>query len=60
MKSWKTTVGGALAALGAVLTAGGDGWVQTLGAILTGAGVLLTGVSARDNTKTSEDVGAKK
>ena len=60
MKSWKTTVGGILFALGTPLATAGEGWVQMLGAILVGAGGLLIGVMARDNDRTSEDAGAKR
>ena len=63
MKSWKTTVAGVLAilisVLGVVSTIVTDGvnaveWGVVVPAILAGVGALF----ARDNDKTSEDVGA--
>lgn len=53
--SWKTTVGGFLVALGTGITATFPDWEQ-IGLIIAGLGGLLTGVTARDNNKTSEDV----
>ena len=58
MKSWRTTLGGALIALGHVLAPGlpaNYSWVSTA---LTGTGALLLGTSARDNSVTSEQAGA--
>jgi len=57
--SWKTTLGGILLAVGTPLAAAGEGWVRALGIVLASLGGLLAGVSARDNSKSSEDVGAK-
>jgi len=57
--SWKTTLGGILLALGTPLAAAGEGWVRGLGMILATLGGLLAGVAARDNSKSSEDVGTK-
>lgn len=63
-RSWKTSATGAgaiLVAVGQVLTATGEGrdWLSALGAalpaIIAGLGLLC----ARDNDKTSEQVGAK-
>lgn len=65
MKSWKTT----LAGVGAILTAIGFAmgaqfdadpitvvnWTTTFAAIMAGVGLIM----ARDNNRTSEEVGAK-
>lgn len=59
MKSWKTTVAAAIAALGVVFTKSDDHTLQTIGAILSPLGTLLIGMFARDNKVTSEQVGAK-
>lgn len=61
--SWKTTVGGTAAAIGAALTAahlfgGVPQVVGALGASLTALSVAWMGFVARDNDRTSEDVGA--
>ena len=61
MKSWKTTMFGGLAALGLSLTQvtpEGD-LLHMIGQILAIVGTGGIGLSARDNDKTSEDVGAK-
>ena len=65
MKSWKTTLAGiaaVVAALAAAVAAKLDGdpatvadWGAVLAALSAGAGLLF----ARDNDKTSEDVGAR-
>ena len=60
MKSWKTTVAGAIGALGVYLTSVTDpSWVHTLGTVLSAVGTGLVGILARDNDKTSEQAGAK-
>jgi len=63
MKSWKTTTGGILTILGAVCTAG---LLALKGQYEAAVGVLSTGIpsgialiAARDNDKSSEDVGTK-
>ena len=61
MNSWKTTLCGALTALGAYLATLHDpAWLVSLGKLLAmlapAAGLIL----ARDNDKTSEAVGAPK
>lgn len=53
--SWKTTIGGVLAAAGAILTRD-PGTLGLVGAILLAVGAFLTGSMARDNNKSSEDV----
>lgn len=61
MKSWKTTLCGALAALGTYLLSIPDpAWISTVGKILVGLGTAGIGLFARDNDKTSGDVGAGK
>lgn len=59
MKSWKTTVFGIMAAAGTGLLAVKDpSWVATLGQIMAAIGAAGIGMSARDNDKSSEQVGA--
>lgn len=59
-KSWKTTLGGILAAIGTGLQGVKDpSWVALIGQVLGGIGVLVMGMAARDNSVTSEDAGAK-
>ena len=65
MKSWKTTLAGIgtiLTAIGFALTAQFDSdpltvvnWTTTIAAFMAGIGLI----TARDNNRTSEDVGAK-
>jgi hypothetical protein len=57
MKSWKTTLAGAIGALGIYLST--QPGFEIVGQILAGLGSFLTGLFARDNDKTSEDVGAQ-
>jgi hypothetical protein len=61
MKSWKTTLAGAVSALGVYLTnaTGVPEWLHIVGQVLQGAGVFLLGTAARDNNKSSEAVGAQ-
>lgn len=60
MKSWKTTLGGLLGAIGTyLLTVQDPAWVQMVGMVVNALGLLILGGSARDNTVTSEDAGAK-
>lgn len=59
MKSWKTTLAGAVSALGYALSKSDDHTLQTIGSILTPIGALLMGAFARDNSVTSEKAGAK-
>lgn len=65
MNSWKTSVFGIAAALGAAMTAaflfgGVPQVVGAIGAGLTALGTVGMGFSARDNSVTSEQAGAKK
>lgn len=58
-KSWKTTVAGAISALGVFITTQTQySWAAVTGQVLTGLGTFLMGMWARDNDKTSADVGA--
>tara|TARA_R110000796_G_scaffold252537_2_gene387477 strand:+ start:29437 stop:29799 length:363 start_codon:yes stop_codon:yes gene_type:complete len=60
MRSWKTSLGGILTALGVTLTQiEGPEWLSASGAVLVAVGGLLAGIFARDNDKTSSDVGAE-
>lgn len=59
MKSWKTTLAGAIAAVGAYLVANETGAAHTVGQVMVGLGPFLVGLFARDNNVTSEQVGAK-
>lgn len=58
MTSWKTTLAGAVSALGLYFTSL-PGNMHLVGQILTGVGTFLVGMWARDNDKSSENVGAK-
>lgn len=69
MKSWKTTLGGSITALGGALLGAGElGWIKEehrypiklLGLLATILGPFMIGIFARDNDKSSEEVGAKK
>lgn len=51
MKSWKTTLGGCIAALG-VYFQNQTGWQTILGQVLSAVGLLLIGASAKDNNVT--------
>ena len=60
MKSWKTTVFGLVSAIGAYLVTVNDpAWVSSLGKVLALVGPIGLGLVARDNDKSSEDVGTK-
>ena len=56
--SWKTTVAGAIAALGIYFTGLDGGW-HIAGQVMTAIGTFLTGLLARDHNVTSEKAGAK-
>ena len=59
MKSWKTTLGGALVGLSPLSkSALPPNWHWISDALLTIGGIIL-GASARDNNVTSEQAGAK-
>lgn len=59
-KSWKTTVCGAVVALGTFFTTQTDwSWEPIVGKILTGVGVFLMGLFARDKDVSSEQQGVK-
>jgi hypothetical protein len=59
MKSWRTTLGGVVAAIGSVLTVavGVPHWVHLAGATLNAIGIALLGATARDNEVTSKQAG---
>jgi len=57
MKSWKTTLGGILGAVGLAMRH--DPRLAPYSDTVTAIGVLLVGSSARDNNVTSEQAGAK-
>lgn len=60
MKSWRTTLGGALGALGTYLiTVDDPAWLQIVGQVFLGLGLLIVGSSARDNGVTSKKAGAE-
>ena len=51
MKNWKTTLFGALGALGTYLAGLTDpAWLSLIGQILAGVGMLGVGVAAKDST----------
>ena len=57
--SWQTTVCGILAAAGTGLMGVKDpAWVGTIGQIMAAIGTAGLGLAARDNNKSSEQVGA--
>ena len=68
MNSWKTTTFGLMAAIGAGITgaylvkpdllAGFPAWLPGIGVLLSSIGTACFGLAARDNNKTSEQVGA--
>lgn len=59
--SWKTTAFGCIGAVGGVLVNQKDpAWLGIVGQILLALGTAGMGFSARDNNKTSEDVGLNK
>lgn len=53
MKSWKTTIGGILAALGAYLTNSQTGVLNLVGQFCQAAGLFFLGFSAQDQTPTT-------
>lgn len=52
MKNWKTTLCGALTAIGVYLTNQSDPKMNLIGQILVGAGTFLMGMVAKDNNVT--------
>jgi hypothetical protein len=59
MNSWKTTLGGLLTAAGGALAHAGNPYLTAFGEILLIVGPIVLGASARDNSVTSEQAGAK-
>ena len=65
MTSWKTTVGGIIALVGGALmvvpdTAPGASYVKPWAPFIAALGTGIIGLYARDNNKSSEDVGVIK
>lgn len=58
MKSWKTTLGGALGALGLAIVAISPEF-KTIGLVIAAFGQFFNGLFGRDNNVTSEEAGAK-
>ena len=52
MTSWKTSLGGLIMALGAILTQQSDHTTQLVGAVLSAVGALLLGLAAKDHDVT--------
>jgi len=60
-KSWKTTLGGVMIALGTPLSqVEGPDWVSIVGIALVSIGGLVMGASARDEHVTSEQANSAK
>jgi len=62
MNSWKTSLFGLFAGIGAAVSMvdGIPHWLLIAARVAAAAGVAGLGISARDNNKTSEDVGAQR
>lgn len=59
-KSWKTTLGGIIAAMGVGISKVEEPfWMSILGETLLGLGTFLIGWGARDNGVSSQDVGIR-
>lgn len=59
-KSWRTTVGGILMAVGGPLSQTHEpSWLSPVGTALFSAGAALLGFSARDSMVTSKEAGAE-
>lgn len=58
--NWKTTVGAMIAAIASVVAGLGPEWAAPVAQIIAAIGFLITGYSARDYNKTSEQSGASK
>ena len=59
MKSWKTTLGAALVALGAGITQVDPNWARW-GGLISACGAAIGLLFARDNNVSSEEAGAIK
>ncbi len=59
MKSWKTTVGGFLLAIGTPLQTSDDTLIRTVGSILASFGALMLGLSAKDSDVTGAGANAR-
>lgn len=51
-RSWKTTVGGFLAAIGSGMQLSGKPTLSTIGVIIGGLGTFLLGLAAKDSNVT--------
>ncbi len=52
MKSWKTSLGGILAAVGMALIQSDDSVIKAIGVIIGALGTLLLGFAAKDSNVT--------
>ena len=59
MKSWKTSLGGALTALGLAVVAIDPEWTK-MGLLIAAGGAFVNGLFGRDNNVTSKEAGADK
>lgn len=60
MKSWRTTIGGCLIAVGTIaVQVGTPDWIPAVGTALVSVGAVIGGLSARDNKVTSKEAGAE-
>lgn len=59
MKSWKTTVGGILLAIGGFFLTQDFAFAEVIAQVINAIGALLLGVSARDNNVSSEEAGVR-
>lgn len=57
-KSWKTTLAGAVGAIGVYLSTLEGNW-RSAGQVLTALGIFLNGLVGRDNDKSSSQLGLK-
>ena len=58
--SWKSTLAGAITALGTYLSGLDDPeYLATIGKVLMAVGTFILGAVARDNSVSSEEAGAK-
>lgn len=60
IKSWRTTLGGVLLAIGAFFVTQDFDFAVIIGQVINALGALLLGGSARDNNVSSEEAGAAK
>ncbi len=58
-KSWKTTLGGILLAIGGFFLTQDFAFAEIIASVVNAVGALLLGTQARDNDVSSEDAGVK-